>query len=254
MRKRILSWVMMFSMVFGLLPAVPVAAAQSSLEISNWPSGEDLKNDTLIVNINVDTSPSSAITVAKGKTVIVTGTGMIKGTSISDTIFTVENGGHLVLDDVTINGNTVGENGAVCVKKGGLLDLGYNDKGLRHAPGISSNTYNSAAKNLVIEEGATVRLNAEARKSIVDIFCIVIESVINQNIMTDLGSELEVKIMKRSLRSYVIFMVAGMIGLITENTDLIDSRSINDVSNIFSLTFLCFAAFYWFIYVQLMCQ
>ena len=69
--------------------------------------------------------------------------------------------------------------------------------------------------------------------------------------MTDSGSELEVKMIKRSLRSYVIFMVAGMIGLITENTDLIDLRSINYVSNIFSLTFLSFAAFYWFIYVQL---
>ena len=53
------------------------------------------------------------------------------------------------------------------VEKGGLLDLGYNDQKDRFAPGITGNTTNTnAARNLVIAEGATVRLNAEATKKI----------------------------------------------------------------------------------------
>lgn len=56
---------------------------------------------------------------------------------------------------------TVGD-GAVLVKDGGLLDLGYNDQKVRTAPSITGST----AKNLVVEENATVRLNAEATKRI----------------------------------------------------------------------------------------
>ena len=55
---------------------------------------------------------------------------------------------------------------------------------------------------------------------IVDIFCIIIVGVIKQNITTDSGSELEVRMLRRSLWSYIRFMVAGLTGLITENADL----------------------------------
>ena len=82
------------------------------------------------------------------------------------TFITVENGGHLVLDQVEVRDNTVDANGVVYVKDGGLLDLGYNDRRARIAPGISGNTSGGTAKNLVIEDGATIRLNAEVKKSI----------------------------------------------------------------------------------------
>lgn len=53
------------------------------------------------------------------------------------------------------------------MKSGGLLDLGYNDQSIRHAPSITGNTTTaSAARNLVVADGATVRLNAEATKKI----------------------------------------------------------------------------------------
>lgn len=86
---------------------------------------------------------------------------------------------------------------------------------------------------------------------IVDIFCLIIVGVINQNITTDSGSELEVKTLRRSLLSYIVFMIAGLTGLITENTDFIYSRGIDYAANIISLTCLDLSAFYWFIYVQL---
>lgn len=86
---------------------------------------------------------------------------------------------------------------------------------------------------------------------IVDIFCIIIVRIINQNIITDSGSELEVKMIRRSLNSYILFMIAGIAGLIAENAGLTYSRIIDYASNIISLTCLSFASFYWFIYVQL---
>lgn len=86
---------------------------------------------------------------------------------------------------------------------------------------------------------------------IVDIFCIIIVGIIKQNITTDSGSELEVKMLRRSLLSYIVFMIAGLVGLIMENTDLFYLKAIDYISNIISLTCLDFSAFYWFIYVQL---
>lgn len=86
---------------------------------------------------------------------------------------------------------------------------------------------------------------------IVDIFCIIIVGVIKQNIATDSGSELEVKMLRRSLWSYIIFMLAGLTGLITENTHILYSKGIDYLSNIISLSCLDFSSFYWFIYVQL---
>lgn len=86
---------------------------------------------------------------------------------------------------------------------------------------------------------------------IVDIFCIIIVGVIKQNIATDSGSELEVRMLRRSLWSYIVFMLAGLTGLITENTHIFYSRGLDYVANIISLTCLDLSAFYWFIYVQL---
>lgn len=86
---------------------------------------------------------------------------------------------------------------------------------------------------------------------IVDIFCIIIVGVIKQNITTDSGSELEVRMLRRSLWSYIIFMVAGLTGLITENADLFYFKGIYYLANMISLTCLDLSAFYWFIYVQL---
>lgn len=77
----------------------------------------------------------------------------------------------------------------------------------------------------------------------VDIFCIIIVGVIKQNITADSGSELEVRMLKRSLWSYIIFMIAGLTGLITENADLFYLRGIDYAANIISLTSLIFRHF-----------
>ena len=168
MKKSVLSWLLTLSLVLSLVPPIPVrAAAQSSAEITGWPSAENLKNDVLTTTIVGDVTPTSSITVQSGKTLIVKGTGALKSSANGGKpLFIVESGGHLVLDEVTITGNAVGTEGAVYVKKGGLLDLGYNDQSIRHAPGISGNTSDGTARNLVIEDGATVRLNAAADKAI----------------------------------------------------------------------------------------
>ena len=79
---------------------------------------------------------------------------------------------------------------------------------------------------------------------IVDIFCIIIVGIINQNIITDSGSELEVKMIKRSLLTYIVFMVTSITSLITENTALFYSQGINYASNMISLTCLAFTSFY----------
>lgn len=166
MKKRVLSWLLTLSLVLSLVPPIPVRAAQSSAEITGWPSTEDLTNAVLTTTITNDVTPTSSITVKSGKTLIVKGTGALRSSSSNKPLFIVESGGHLVLDDVTITDNAVGTEGAVYVKKGGLLDLGYNDQSIRHAPGISGNTSGGTARNLVIEDGATVRLNAEVKKAI----------------------------------------------------------------------------------------
>ena len=168
MKKRVLSWLLTLSLVLSLVPPIPVrAAAQSSAEITGWPSAENLKNDVLTTTITNDVTPTSSITVQSGKTLIVKGTGALRSsTNGNKPLFIVESGGHLVLDEVTITDNTVGTDGAVYVKKGGLLDLGYNDQSIRHAPGISGNTSGGTARNLVIADGATVHLNAAAEKKI----------------------------------------------------------------------------------------
>ena len=179
MKKRLLSWLLVLTMVISLIPSTLVTAlaadlpsAQASgqagkttVKLTNWPS--DLSADITDVTVTGSIGPGQMLTVGSGKTLILHGSGFISGGTVNQTLVTVEEGGHLVLDEVTIQNNKVGSDGAIYVKSGGLLDLGYNDQSSRHAPSITGNTTTAnAAKNLVIADGATVRLNAEATKKI----------------------------------------------------------------------------------------
>ena len=183
MKKRFLSWLLVLTMVISLIPSTLVTAlaaelpsvqaatstnGKMTLKLTNtWPTDEQLaQNDIVDVSITSSVAPGAAVTVKDGQTLIFHGTGFLADSSTDLTPLVVESGGHLVLDELTIQNNGVASTGAVYVKNGGLLDLGYNDRSSRHAPSITSNTVNSTARNLVIEDGATVRLNAEATKKI----------------------------------------------------------------------------------------
>lgn len=183
MKKRFLSWLLVLTMVISLIPSTLVTAlaaelpsvqaatstnGKTTLKLTNdWPTNEQLaQNDIVDVSITNSVAPGAAVTVKDGQTLIFHGTGFLAGSSNNLTPLVVESGGHLVLDELTIQNNGVASTGAVYVKKGGLLDLGYNDRSSRHAPSITGNTVNTTARNLVIEDGATVRLNAEATKKI----------------------------------------------------------------------------------------
>lgn len=183
MRKRLLSWLLVLTMVTSLIPSTLVTAlaaelpsaqaatstnGKTTLKLTNtWPTDEQLaQNDIVDVSITSSIAPGAAVTVKDGQTLIFHGTGFLADSATDLTPLVVESGGHLVLDELTIQNNGVASTGAVYVKNGGLLDLGYNDRSSRHAPSITSNTVNSTARNLVIEDGATVRLNAEATKEI----------------------------------------------------------------------------------------
>lgn len=124
--------------------------------------------DITDVTVSNSFAPGPTLTVEEGKTLIVHGNGTLSGVGRSEgtPFFIVKDGGHLVLDEVTVTENSA-DAGTVVVEKGGLLDLGYNDQKDRIAPGITNNTTAAnAAKNLVIADGATVRLNAETTKVI----------------------------------------------------------------------------------------
>ena len=144
-------------------------AGKTKVETTLWPS--DLNADITDFRVNGTIIPGDALTVKKGKTLIVHGSGTLSGNGRAqkDPFFIVEDGGHLVLDNVTLTLNK-SVSGTVVVQKGGLLDLGYNDQKDRFAPSITGNTTNATvwgvAKNLVIEDGARVRLNNEATKKI----------------------------------------------------------------------------------------
>lgn len=183
MRKQLLSWLLVLTMVVSLIPSTLVTTAfaadntsaqasgqagKTTVKLTNdWPT--DLSADITDVTVTNTIGPGSTLTVGSGKTLILHGSGFISGGTANQTLVIVEKGGHLVLDDVTIQNNAVGRDGAIYVKKGGLLDLGYNDQSERRAPSITNNKYaitdneyNRVAKNLVIADGATVRLNAAA--------------------------------------------------------------------------------------------
>lgn len=141
-------------------------AGKTKVETTLWPS--DLNADITDFRVTGTIIPGDTLTVKSGKTLIVHGSGTLSGAGRAQQtpFFIVEDGGHLVLDNVTVTLNK-SDSGTVVVEKGGLLDLGYNDQKDRFAPGITGNTTNTnAARNLVIAEGATVRLNAEATKKI----------------------------------------------------------------------------------------
>ena len=181
MKKRLLSWLLVLSMVISLIPSTLVTAlaadlpsAQASgqagkttVKLDNkWPG--DMNADITDVLITGTTIPGLTLTVESGKTLIVHGNGTLSGNGRTERtpFFIVKDGGHLVLDNVTVTANYA-DAGTVVVEKGGLLDLGYNDQKERIAPSITGNmTTGYAAKNLVIADGATVRLNAEAKKQI----------------------------------------------------------------------------------------
>ena len=176
----------MLTMVTSLIPSTLVTTAfaaenpsaqasgqagKTTVKFDNkWP--DDMNADITDVLITGTTIPGPTLTVEKGKTLIIHGSGTLSGSGRAQhtPFFIVEKGGHLVLDNVTITANAAAQ-GTVVVKKGGLLDLGYNDQKDRHAPGITGNTTSanlltSTAKNLVVYDGATVRLNAAAEKKI----------------------------------------------------------------------------------------
>ena len=155
-KKRLLSWLLSASMTLSLAPNMVFTAGAVD---NAWPEANFTGEATVTLSENM--TGAAPVTVENGAVLTIEG----KGHSITDftgTLFTVEDGGKLVLDDVTISGGTGCDNGAVLVKNGGLLDLGYNDQKVRKAPSITGST----AKNLVVEENATVRLNAEATKRI----------------------------------------------------------------------------------------
>lgn len=183
MKKRLLSWLLVLSMVISLIPSTLVTTAfaaenpsaqasgqagKTKVETTLWPS--DLNADITDFRVTGTIIPGDTLTVKKGKTLIVHGNGTLSGTGRAQQtpFFIVEDGGHLVLDNVTVTLNK-SDSGTVVVQKGGLLDLGYNDQKDRFAPSITGNTsamQASAARNLVIADGATVRLNQQATKPI----------------------------------------------------------------------------------------
>ncbi len=181
MKKRLLSWLLVLTMVTSLIPSTLVTTAfaadntsaqassqagKTKVETTLWPS--DLNADITDFRVNGTIIPSDTLTVKKGKTLIVHGNGTLSGSGRAqkDPFFIVEDGGHLVLDNVTLTLNQ-SDKGTVVVEKGGLLDLGYNDQKDRFAPSITGNkTTQNTDRNLVIADGATVRLNAEATKKI----------------------------------------------------------------------------------------
>ena len=141
MKKRLLSWLLVLTMVISLIPSTLVTAlaaetpsAQASgqagkttVQLKNdWPS--DLSADITDVTVTNAIGPGQTLTVGRGKTLILHGSGFISGGTANQTLVIVEEGGHLVLDEVTIQNNKVGSDGAIYVKSGGLLDLGYNDQ------------------------------------------------------------------------------------------------------------------------------
>lgn len=155
MRKRLLSWLLVLTMVVSLIPSTLVTTAFAADNTSAQASGQagktvetvdnkwpgSLNADITDVTITSSVAPGTTLFVKSGKTLIFHGNGYLAGASAGIPLVVVEDGGHLVLDDLIIQNNKVGEKGAIYVEKGGLLDLGYNDQKERRAPSITANTY-----------------------------------------------------------------------------------------------------------------
>ncbi|NMN02797.1 InlB B-repeat-containing protein, partial [Bifidobacterium panos] len=164
-----------------LAVAVPGAWAAGSASVTSWADVLSALTtaDTVTYTVSANTVPGTTLTVPDGKTLIVTGSAALAGSDSGKPLFDVAKGGRLVLDGVTIRTNTVGDDGAVHVAVGGVLDLG-SDGASPSAPSITGNTTKAgAARNLVVAEqvetgtgstkvteSATVRLNASADKPI----------------------------------------------------------------------------------------
>ena len=129
-------------------------------DLDTWPDESLLTEDYIEINfkVGVPIKPGKTINVRSGQTITVSNGLLTGGTN---TLFNVQDGGHLTLNNVTITGNTADNQGAVCVQNGALLDLGYNDKSPSITPQISGNTKDGNARNLVVADGARVRLNAK---------------------------------------------------------------------------------------------
>ena len=133
MKKRLLSWLLVLTMVISLIPSTLVTTAfaadntsaqasgqagKTKVELTNtWPS--DLSADITDVTVTDTIAPGVTLTVGSGKTLILHGSGFISGGTANQTMVIVEEGGHLVLDEVTIQNNAVGSDGAIYVKSGG---------------------------------------------------------------------------------------------------------------------------------------
>lgn len=150
MKKKLMAWLLVICLVLGLLPTALAAN-------TGWPDAAVSTDAT--VTLSSDKADVTPVTIQAGATLVVESDqpGTMRTITYTGTkpLFVVEAGGHLVLDSVTITGNT-GTEGAVVIKTGGLLDLGYNDKITRTAPSITGN----GTKNLVVAGGAKVRLNS----------------------------------------------------------------------------------------------
>ena len=133
--------------------------------LDTWPDESLLTEDYIEINfkVGVPIKPGKTINVRSGQTITVSNGLLTGGTN---TLFNVQDGGHLTLNNVTITGNTADDQGAVCVQNGALLDLGYNDKNPSITPQISGNTNGNDARNLVIAQDARVRLNTEPFQTI----------------------------------------------------------------------------------------
>lgn len=144
--RQALSVLLALVLLVGLLPLS--AAAAVDVDAAEW-------------NITGTETLATTRVVKSGETLTVTGSGTLTAAN-GTPLFIVMSGGHLTLDGVTVSGSTVDGRGAVYVQSGATLDLGHNDRLRRTAPKITANTTAAgAACNLVIEAGATVRLNAE---------------------------------------------------------------------------------------------
>lgn len=86
---------------------------------------------------------------------------------------------------------------------------------------------------------------------IVDIFCIIIVSVILKSLTNDYGSEQEVGAFRHSLYCYIVFMISGLVGLILENGTSFYSKGIDYLANALSLSCLVLPGFFWLMFVLL---
>ena len=170
MKKRILSCFLTLCVMLTMLPSVAFAAGESLYY--TWADMQSAITRQGSYTLMLDAAPSAdeltPVTVKSGVELTITSnvTGGVTLSGATQTLFTVERGGQLTLDNVTISGNQ-GEHGAVYVQYGGLLDLGVFDASSPVAPIITSNTSDgTTARNLVVAEGATVRLNAQPRGNI----------------------------------------------------------------------------------------